>query len=447
MENRRLRMLVLGLGLFVACGAERAANAASTCDFACADLNGDQITDSTDFVLLQACLGEPPISSNGCSCADLDGNLAVDLADFALFTLLFAGVSDELPPGCTGAPGTMADLTAYRPRHGNGYFPFARTAVPDAWEENTGLGPGIRINAPGDSDPGGEDDLVEVVLSFDPPGAALALRRGDGALRVWTTPDRQPGSEIAFSGDKTGILPIGPSATALTVWVEWSAATHGTADLTLEPASSSVVKDRLTFHTFRAIVVALGGENQSTSVPVDPNHGSFVVGTALYQLGYDVHMFDEDNVSATGAGAVYDTVADAVQQRMVDQVAIFGYSHGGGSTYDLADRLDVNRAGLGIFTIGYTAYVDSVSNNSDIDTGQELRRPPSTAHHVNHYQRGSFFEDLGLDGGPVPNSVPPPTGLDVETTPWGAGADHFEVDDFVEVRSLMESELIARIPR
>ena len=33
---------------------------------------------------------------------------------------------------------------------------------------------------------------------------------------------------------------------------------------------------------------------------------------------------------------------------------------------------------------------------------------------------------IGLDGGPVPDSNPPPTGLDVETTPWGAGATHFE---------------------
>ena len=45
-------------------------------------------------------------------------------------------------------------------------------------------------------------------------------------------------------------------------------------------------------------------------------------------------------------------------------------------------------------------------NNSDFDTGQELRRPPSTAYHLNHYQHGQLFPDLFLDGGPVPDSCP-----------------------------------------
>ena len=193
--------------------------------------------------------------------------------------------------------------------------------------------------------------------------------------------------------------------------------------------------------------MALGGEGQVPTDPPDPNHGTFVAARTLYQLGYDVHMYDEDGVAADGTGIVFNEVSTAIRDRSVGTVALFGYSHGGGSTYDLADLLDISRPALGVFEIVFTSYVDSVSNNSDFDTGQELRRPPSTAYHLNHYQHGSIFEDLGLDGGPVPYSIPPPTGLDVETTPWGANATHFQVDDFVQVLGLLESSLQAAIPQ
>ncbi|MCP4247582.1 MAG: hypothetical protein GY778_11085 [bacterium] len=424
-----------------------AAVVTGTCPFTCGDLNGDQVIDLTDFGVFEGCFGESPGSSQECFCSDLDGSDTIDLRDFALFTLIYGQTSDEVPPGCTGAIGTgAAEMTAYRPQHGGGYAPFVRTAVADADEESPTVGPGIRLNHPGDVDPSGEDDLIEVVVNIAMAGAQVAVRRSDAALAVWTTRDRQAGTEIAFVNDQTGALPFGPSDTDLTVWVEWATATHGIADLRLEPLASNVAKDTLVFHTFESIVAALGGEGQVPSDPADPEAGTFVVATHLYGLGYDVHMFDEDSVGADGSGAVFEEVADAIQNRGVGEVAIFGYSHGGGSTYDLADLLDINRPTLGVFDIRFTSYVDSVSNNSDIDVGQELRRPPATDYHLNHYQHGTFG-DFWLDGGPVPNSNPPPTGLDVETTAWGANATHFEVDDFGQVLDLMETSLIPRVTR
>lgn len=419
--------------------------AADSCPFACGDLNGDSEIELADFQEFASCMGQAPDSSQECFCADMDGSGAIDLRDFALFTPVFGQTSDEAPPGCSGAWGSTAEMTAFRPQHGGGYAPFVPTAVDEAEENSAALGPGIRINEPGDTDPDGEDDLIEVHLTIDPPGAQLALRRSDAVLRVWTTRDKQAGTEIAFVDHESDALPFGPSGTELTVWVEWASAAHGTADLHVEPLTASVPKDTLTFHTFHSIVAALGGENQVPSDPADPDAGTFVVATGLYRQGYDVHMFDEDDVSADGSGVVFDEIVNAVQHRGVDEVAIFGYSHGGGSTYDLADLLDLNRPTIGFFDIQFTSYVDAVSNDSDIDVAQELRRPPSSAYHLNHYQHGVFFEDLGLDGGPVPDSNPPPTGLDVETTPWGADATHFEVDDFVQVRDLIEVSLIPRV--
>ena len=427
--------------------APSAGFAPGTCPFSCGDLTGDSAIDLTDHGQFASCMGQPPGSSQECLCSDMDGSGAIDLRDFALLAAVFEQVSDEMPPGCTGTVGSTADLTAFRPQHGGGYAPFARTPVSDVDEESADLGPGIRIHQPGDVDPAGEDDLIEVELVIDPAGAELALRRGVDALKVWTTHDKQAGTEITFTGDKTDLLPFGAGQTQMTLWIEWESTSYGIAELYVEPVSSAVVKDTLVFHTFHGIVAALGGENQTPADPADPNTGTFVVATELYRMGYDVHMFDEDNVSADGSGIAFDEVVNAIQNRGVDEVAIFGYSHGGGSTYDLADLLDISRPMIGVFDINFTSYVDAVSNNSDLDTAQELRRPPSSAYHLNHYQNGVFFQDFGLDGGPVPDSNPPPTGLDVETTAWGADATHFEVDDFFEVRDLMELTLVPRVTR
>ncbi len=142
-----------------------------------------------------------------------------------------------------------------------------------------------------------------------------------------------------------------------------------------------------------------------------------------------------------------DLVANALQNRGVTELAIFGYSHGGGSTYDLCERLSTVGAGLPSHTIEFTSYTDGVENDSDIDTQQELRRPIGSAYHANHYQNGTLFEDFFLDGGPVPNSFPPATGLDVETTPWGATSTHFLVDDYAQVVEFILDNLESRLSR
>ena len=79
------------------------------------------------------------------------------------------------------------------------------------------------------------------------------------------------------------------------------------------------------------------------------NHGTYRVATGLYEIGYDVLMRDEDEVESSGAGRVYEEVVNAIQKRSVRELAIFGYSHGGGSTYNLCERLNESRAGIGTF--------------------------------------------------------------------------------------------------
>ena len=336
-------------------------------------------------------------------------------------------------------------LTAFRPQHGAGYAPFVRRRVPEHLEEDPALGPGIRVNGAGELDPAGEDDLVELVVTRALDGATHVLERGGSQLAVWSTRDKQPGTELAFQGARSSPIAFGGEG-SVTLWVEWSGAGPGEAALALRALEPDLPLDRLLFHAFSGLVVALGGEGQSPQTPPDPNHGTFVVAQALYELGYDVLASDEDAVGASGSGPVFDEVVNAVQHRSVTDLAIFGYSHGGGSTHDLCERLDALRAGIGTFTIGFTSYVDGVENDSDIDVDQERRRPPASSFHANHFQRGSFT-DFFLDGGTTPNSAPPPSGLDVETTPWGSGATHFVVDDFTQVRDFIFMNLEQRVSR
>lgn len=343
-------------------------------------------------------------------------------------------------------PRPLPNLTVYRPQSGAGYAPFVRTAVPDALEMDAALGAGIRINGAGEVDPAGEDDLIEMTVDRAFTNGTFVLFRDAPVLSVWTTREMAAGTELAFSGDFSAPIQFG-AAQQVTLWVEWSGASGGLATLALQSHVARRPYDRVRFHAFEGLVVALGGEDQSPQIPVDPNHGSFVVATELYELGWDVLMRDEDLVSSTGAGPVYDEIVNAIQHRGVHQLAIFGYSHGGGSTYDLSERLSLLGGGLPNYTIEFTSYTDGVENDSDVDTQQELRRPIGSAYHANHYQHGTLFQDFFLDGGPVPNSLPPPTGLDVETTPWGANATHFLVDDYSEVVDFILVNLEARVAR
>lgn len=416
---------------------DRLVNEVAGCSPCSGDVDASGTLDGHDVQPFIDCL-LTPVPTGACCTGAASCQITTQAACAGLW--LGAGVE------CQSGACAFANLTGFRPQHGAGYFPFPKTAVADSDEASDSLGPGIRINAPGDSDPAGEDDLIEVLVETDRPEIPLSLRRGDAAIRAWTTRTKAPGSEVLFVGDQTGALLLGAGNPTLTLWVEWAAVDHGIASLSLEPLAAGYAMDELRFHIFRSIVMALGGEDQVPSVPVDPNHGTFVVAVALYQQGYDAHIHDEDDVAADGSGPAYNELVAAISQRRVSGVAVFGYSHGGGSTYDLSDRLDNNRAGIGVFEIAVTSYVDGVENDSDFDVQQELRRPPSTAYHANHYQVGSF-SDFFLDGGPVPNSDPTPSGLNVETTPWGAGATHFLVDDYAQVRGFIETNLVGRLSR
>ena len=368
-------------------------------------------------------------------------------------------------------------LTAYRPQHGTGYHPFARTAVPEAFEEHRSLGPGIRVNHADERDPEVEDDLIELVVTRSSADATFALKRSDTSLSVWTTRRKLPQTEIPFTNNRSTPLAFG-EAHLITLWVEWTGVAPAFPTLSLLALESDVddVDDRIVFHAFTGLVVALGGEGQEPDYPVDINHGTYRVATTLYERGWDVLMRDEDEVDSDGDGLVYDEVVNAIQNRYVRDLAVFGYSHGGGSTYDLCKRL-AGTAPLNRFSVSFTAYIDGIKNGRssvldailDSNTDPETRRPPGSSFHLNFYQHASFEDGrrvrtdglnsvvalaskVGariLEGRPVASSNPSLDGLnlDVESVNWDMTAHHFDIDDFDRVHDFIRTELTARVSR
>jgi hypothetical protein len=162
---------------------------------------------------------------------------------------------------------------------------------------------------------------------------------------------------------------------------------------------------------------------------------------ALHEEAYDSHMYVENDVAADGSGAVYDEIVSAVQDRGVTSIAFYSFSHGGGSIYDLSERLDANKATIGTFDILFTAYIDGIENDSDFDLDPEVRLPVSTAYHVNYYQSFGIIPPWG-------SSVP---GADVDVnvtgTLWGFLLVHISITNSSIVQAGIHDPLVARVPR
>jgi len=339
---------------------------------------------------------------------------------------------------------TTLGATLYRPQSRYYGQPFARRAVPEASEES--MGGGVRINGDDDDgdgvsdrvDPavGNENDLIELVLQANvspaPAGFEYVLSRNHPGFRVWQNSNK--GVAILDANDEA-VVWLGSGS--VSVWIEATETATGLLRFEARPigGGAALLADTVRVYTFSSIIVALGGEGQGPTDPPDSNHGTFHIARSLYDLGYDVWMYDEDDVSSSGSGPVYDEIVRAIQGRGVSSVASYGYSHGGGATHDLAERLNNNRASIGAFTIAYTAYLDGIKNSSDIDIRSEDRRPPSAEYLVNYYQRNDFF----IRGDSVP-------GADVNIN-VGGGISHSELDDRPSVRSGVLDSLVERVAR
>jgi len=139
----------------------------------------------------------------------------------------------------------------------------------------------------------------------------------------------------------------------------------------------------------------------------------------------------------------YDVIVNAINNQGISNVAIMGYSQGGGATYDLAWRLNENvRAGATLnditnpFSVPFTAYIDAIK---DQDLVEEDRRPPLSAFHVNQYQQNTGITGLYIRGGPTGGD----DDIDVSYIP---GVIHSNIDDQRIVLDFLKMRWNQKIP-
>jgi hypothetical protein len=323
-------------------------------------------------------------------------------------------------------------MTAYRPQTP----PFQRYSVPD--NQKVDPGAGIRV------DGNGGTNRIEVTLTVGamptPDGMKYFLKRSNDSIKVWTGNtngvailDTQDDQEIDFTN------------TTQTVWVE--DVTSGSADLELQLRSTNnnsvVNSDKVHFYSFTSIVIALGGRTQVPHDPVTPllpdtsHPGAFDIGRYLYLNGYDVHMYNEADVgSSPGASVPYTEVQSAVQNRNVSNIAIFGYSYGGGATYNLAGALNT--------TLAFTAYIDAVIDPFPgipcIVDGAQTNWPSGSSYHVNYYQSPHTLAEGCLGG----EACTPPASYEFNL---GSLVNHYTIDDNGGVQIGIEQKLQQHVSR
>ncbi len=330
---------------------------------------------------------------------------------------------------------------------------FTQRITADTYEDDTSAG--IRRNGDDDNDNGltdrlefgngDEDDLIHTRLTMDDGGAAgttFQLARSTDSIEVWGQSNKtQPHLVAGTSVD------LGPGAGAMDAWVEWESMNPAetTSDLMLSVWDTTHNREAfqvaVNYYAFESIVIVLGGEFQAPADPVavPGNQGIFDFAIEEYIHGYDVHMYDEDDCGIYGEGAAYDEVVEAINGRAQANVAIMGYSHGGGSTYNLAWRLNENVIGnltdvTGGFAIPYTAYIDAIT---DYTMGAENRRPLLSLFHVNQYQNNTGATGGFLNGGPA--------GGDDDIDRSYRGVVHSNIDDDPVVLDLMRARLRQRV--
>jgi len=351
---------------------------------------------------------------------------------YGIFGRRFLNAQARVPTG---------QLTAYRPQ-----TQFVPKDVPVSESEEATMGAGVRMNNDDDdrdgfadrvdAQPRGENDLIKVTVRTDTltPGYQFVLSRSNPNIRVWRNSEKL--SPVLAANNETVLPPAG----TFTFWVEYFGLTHGTSLLQLSArqlfTGNQAALDTVKFYSFRSIVIALGGEWQS--LPKDIAAGTYQTAIELFKKGYDVHMYDEDDVTALGWGPAYAEVVRAVRERKVSNVAIFGFSHGGGSVYDLANRLNINRARIGFFTTVFTGYIDAITT---LDRIAERRLPPGTRFHVNLFETKTLL----LHGNTTYVGKTPAYQLNVTITSWGRKLGHSEIDDDPLVRNLLRASLITRV--
>jgi hypothetical protein len=323
---------------------------------------------------------------------------------------------------------------------------------------------GVRLN--GDFDNGGssrdwfisavvstENDLIRTDISIAPPpesggGLKYVLKKSSDRITFWKCNKKGTSS---YSIPSSGKL----ITTSDTLWAEWSQNVHGTCNFSLEAievqTGKVIAKREFDYRSFKSVTAAFVGENEQAGNPtVSSGVNDWVIQELLN--GYDVWVFDDgydvfttasSDCTNWGEGNALNVVANAINNQGITDVAIIGYSHGGGSAYNLAWRMFYDGGTSDSYLYWYppqvinnpynlvfTSYIDAVPNShslNGIEADSLEVRPYGSLYHLNQYETNSWVGGCSIptsdenidrsiiDGGVVYHSGGGETGIDTNS--------------------------------
>ena len=321
----------------------------------------------------------------------------------------------------------LATLTIYAMDYGlTPYTPQTQYIDPmaieeAAWKQN---GVGIRRNNDYDNHTGGdlvpdssinyycanENDLIRVDVNIDNsiPGLTYSVLRNSSSLKFWKSYSKS-GGEYDFTNNVCSLTG------SCSLWAEYTTAGNDNYTLTLvvrETASNTILAiQSMTFRPFNSITCAFVGEFQDPGPDFSESGINRWVVTQLKD-GYDVHVWDDGfdsnppyDCNWDGSGRAFAEIVNAVECRGVTQVAMVGFSHGGGSVYNLSYALSQvvwSGEGRNPYIPVFTSYIDAIQNEYVTNTVPEIRRPMNSLFHLNQYETDSMVHgDETLNGTPV----------------------------------------------
>lgn len=347
----------------------------------------------------------------------------------------------------------IGDLKIYRPKNP----PIQVQFVPDEFEfvsDDPSIfpGAGIRYNGDDDDEDGivdnwdgsvtGEDDLIRIRITgpdIISPNIELVLHKNSPDIKVWDTEEKE--TELVFDSEGNATIIVDNERGGYYVECISPNLSETTLQLGIRETGNDTFSelDKVLIQRFQSVVIALGGWNQEPTDPVSEpnNHGTFLHAIDLYHKGHHVYMMPEHFVNGVNGGDAFVRVHESVFSLRTPNVAVLGYSWGGGATYDFCEYW----SNMGYDKIAFSSYVDAVMSDSPYPEG----RRPDSIYHLNQFQTPDLL-DL-LYGVPIPNSHPLPSGRNVEYFSWGLLTTHTAIDDLSQVADLIDSALNSQIPR
>lgn len=299
-------------------------------------------------------------------------------------------------------------ITPYRPAQDFvggtlSYAPFmAKVPVAPSMGNST-TGPGIRKYY-------GKQDLIEINLQLPdaPSGQHWELRSEHaGDLQVLTNLSDSAAQLLGSSGNSTSLSLTGIHS--LDLYVKWTGGTtDATCDLALVRVDDSNSEGLhspcvVTFHRFQSVIIALGGLGDEPNDTGDPYtqvtpDDFFRIPRMLYRTGWDVRMYDQATADTVETSPAYLAVVNGFAHNAISNYGIFGFSMGGGKTYNISKKLREQNSDQGPIA-AWAGYLDGVQGN--YSGGSESRAPISTKF-FNYYEHahpgGLFLRGVYIDG-------------------------------------------------